>query len=54
MGGVPTLLCGDFRQCLPIIKNGTKANILQASLKNSYLFHNIIREKLTKNMRIFF
>ena len=26
MGGVPTLLCGDFRQCLPIIPHGTKSN----------------------------
>ena len=41
MGGIPTLLCGDFRQCLPIIKNGSKANILEASLKNSYIFKNI-------------
>ena len=26
MGGVPTLLWGDFRQCLPIIPRGTKSN----------------------------
>ena len=34
MGGIQTLLCGDFRQILPVIKNGTRANIINASIKS--------------------
>ena len=50
-GGIPTLLCGDFRQILPVVKNGTRANIVNASLKTSYLWNNVIIKKLTTNMR---
>jgi hypothetical protein len=37
MGGIPILLCGDFRQILPVVKNGTRANVVNASLKKSHL-----------------
>ncbi|XP_068322118.1 ATP-dependent DNA helicase PIF1-like [Pyrus communis] len=36
-GGKPILFGGDFRQILPIVPNGTKADIVEASLTNSYL-----------------
>ena len=51
MGGIPTLLCGDFRQILPVVKNGTRANIVNAILKKSYLWDNIRVMKLNTNMR---
>lgn len=51
MGGIPTLLCGDFRQILPVVKNGTRANIVEASLKKSHLWRNVQVERLTTNMR---
>ena len=32
-GGIVTVLAGDFRQILPVIKRGTSAQILSTSLK---------------------
>lgn len=37
-GGILTLLCGNFRQILSVVRNGTRANIVDACLKHSYLF----------------
>ena len=51
-GGIPTLLCGDFRQILPVVRNGTRANIVDASLKHSYLWPSISVLHLTTNMRV--
>ena len=51
MGGIPTLLCGDFRQILPVVKNGTRANIVNSSLKRSHLWGQINIMKLDTNMR---
>ena len=45
MGGIPTLFCGDFRQILPVVKNGTRANIVNSSLKKSYLWRHIYSEE---------
>ena len=51
MGGIPTLFCGDFRQILPVVKNGTRANIVNANLKKSYLWDNIRVMNFNTNMR---
>ena len=51
-GGIPTMFCGDFRQILPVIKNGTKANIIDASIKRSYLWCNVTITHLKTNMRV--
>lgn len=51
-GGIPTMLCGDFRQILPVVRNGTRANIVDASLKHSYLWTSINILHLTTNMRV--
>uniref|UniRef100_UPI0035901195 uncharacterized protein n=1 Tax=Myxine glutinosa TaxID=7769 RepID=UPI0035901195 len=51
MGGIPTLLCGDFRQILPVVKRGTRANIVNASLKTSDLWRHVTVKHLTRNMR---
>ena len=51
MGGIPTLLCGDFRQILPVIKNGTRANIINANIKKSHLWSQVRIMKLDTNMR---
>ena len=51
MGGIPTLLCGDFRQILPVVKNGTRSNIVNASLKKSHLWQHVTVKHLTTNMR---
>ena len=51
MGGIPILLCGDFTQVLPVVKNGTRANIVNANLKMSHLWGNIKVMKLITKMR---
>jgi len=34
MGGMCMLLCGDFRQILPVIQGGTRGNTVDSCLKN--------------------
>ncbi|GBM44848.1 hypothetical protein AVEN_201093-1 [Araneus ventricosus] len=53
MGGVTMVLAGDFRQTLPIIPRGTRADEMQACLKSSYLWNGIQKLGLTTNMRAF-
>ena len=33
MGGIATLLCGDFRPILSVVLEGTRANIVNSCLK---------------------
>lgn len=47
------LFGGDFRQILPVIKNGTKNQIINASIKSSTLWQHMIKFHLKINMRIF-
>ena len=51
MGGIPTLLCRDFRQILPVVKRGTRSNIVNVSLKMSHLCRHVTVKHLTTNMR---
>ena len=51
-GGISTLLCGDFQQILPVVQNGTKANIVDAFLKYSYRWKSIHILHLTTNTRV--
>jgi hypothetical protein len=50
-GGKIVLFGGDWRQTLPVVKGGMRANLLAASVKFSPLWKNFKVEKLTKNMR---
>ena len=52
MGGISTLLCGDFRQILPVVRGGTRANVVNACLKKSTLWTSVRTMKLTTNMRV--
>ncbi|XP_053593876.1 uncharacterized protein LOC128667531 [Microplitis demolitor] len=52
MGGITFLFSGDFRQTLPVITRGTRADEVNASLKRSYLWNNIKKLSLTVNMRV--
>ena len=52
MGGIPTLLSGDFRQILPVVQKGTRAQAVDASLKRSVLWEAIVQLRLTANMRV--
>ncbi|WVZ93235.1 hypothetical protein U9M48_039233 [Paspalum notatum var. saurae] len=50
--GRKTVVFGsDFRQVLPVIRKGTRAQIVAASLRKSYLWESMIHLKLFRNMR---
>ena len=51
-GGITVVLGGDFRQTLPIIPKGKKAQVLDASITRSYLWRNCRVLSLTENMRL--
>ncbi|KAI3951691.1 hypothetical protein MKW92_025210 [Papaver armeniacum] len=51
-GGKTVLLGGDFRQALPVIRGGTRAYIVSASINRSHLWNDCRVFKLTTNMRI--
>jgi hypothetical protein len=44
-------MLGDFRQVLPVISRGSHADIVSASIKNSYLWESVEVFRLSKNMR---
>ena len=52
MGGVTVLLAGDFRQTLPVVPRGTRADEVKSCVKASYLWPLIVKLSLTKNMRV--
>jgi hypothetical protein len=52
MGGIITVLCGDFRQILPIIPKGSRPDIVNATLKRSALWKHVKHMTLNKNMRL--
>lgn len=51
-GGKIMKLGGHFRQVLPVVERGTRADIVQASLKNSRLWKQFRIFKLRGNMRL--
>ncbi|XP_071579388.1 uncharacterized protein [Temnothorax nylanderi] len=52
MGGVTVLLAGDFRQTLPIVPRGTRADEVKACVKKSHLWSLIKKISIRKNMRV--
>lgn len=51
-GGKLVLVCGDFRQLLPIIVGGNRAPIVGSTLKKSKLWDDVMILGLTENMRV--
>ncbi|XP_071687467.1 uncharacterized protein [Rutidosis leptorrhynchoides] len=51
-GGKVVVFGGDFRQILPVIHKGNRAEIVNASLHSSDLWHHCKVLTLTKNMRL--
>jgi hypothetical protein len=51
-GGIVIVFGGDFRQILPVVKRGTRGDIVRASFNKSKLWENINVLKLEINMRI--
>uniref|UniRef100_A0A453BGH0 ATP-dependent DNA helicase n=1 Tax=Aegilops tauschii subsp. strangulata TaxID=200361 RepID=A0A453BGH0_AEGTS len=50
-GGKVVVFGGDFRQVLPVVTRGTRAQITDATLLRSYLWQKIRKIRLTRNMR---
>ena len=50
-GGLVGLLAGDWRQILPVVRHGSRPDIVDATLKSSYLWQIVTRLQLTQNMR---
>lgn len=51
MGGVTFVFAGDFRQTLPVIPRGTRADIVKACLKASPIWTKVETLQLRTNMR---
>lgn len=52
-GKVTILLTGDFRQTLPVVPRGSRADEINACFKKSALWKYVVRLSLTTNMRAF-
>uniref|UniRef100_A0A453JU33 ATP-dependent DNA helicase n=1 Tax=Aegilops tauschii subsp. strangulata TaxID=200361 RepID=A0A453JU33_AEGTS len=50
-GGKVVVFGGDFRQVLPVVTRGTRAQITDATLLRSYLWEKTRKIRLTRNMR---
>ena len=50
-GGKTVVFGGDFRQVLPVVRRGSRAQIVGASLRMSYLWNSMRHLKLVQNMR---
>ncbi|XP_029645709.1 uncharacterized protein LOC115219672 [Octopus sinensis] len=51
MGGITLFLSGDFRQTLPVIPKGTRADVVRAYPKSSPLWKNVTTLSLKTNRR---
>ena len=51
-GGVLTVLSGDWRQILPVVKNGGRAQVVDACFKSSPLWPSMTVMQLETNMRV--
>ncbi|GKA70182.1 putative PIF1 DNA helicase/replication protein A1-like protein [Tanacetum coccineum] len=51
-GGKVVLFGGDFRQILPVVTNGSRQDVVHASINSSYLWQHCNVMRLTENMRL--
>nr|GEW41954.1 ATP-dependent DNA helicase PIF1-like [Tanacetum cinerariifolium] len=51
-GGKVVVFGGDFRKILPVIPNGSRQDVVHASLSSSYLWNHCTVLKLTQNLRL--
>ena len=50
-GGKIVVFGGDFRQVLPVVRRGTRAEVVDSTLPMSPLWSSVKRRRLTQNMR---
>jgi ATP-dependent DNA helicase PIF1 len=51
-GGKVIVLAGDFRQVAPVVRRGSRAETVDASLRSSNLWGPLIKHRLSINMRV--
>lgn len=51
-GGITVVFGGDFRQILPVVEKGTRADIVNATINSSRLWNSCKVMELTQNMRL--
>ena len=51
-GGITVVFGGDFRQILPVVPKGSREQIVDAPLRRSLLWTNMLVLHLTQNMRL--
>ena len=51
-GGLLVLFGGDFRQLLPVVPKGSRAQIINACVMRSYLWKSMLKLSLTRNERL--
>jgi hypothetical protein len=51
-GGITVVFGGDFQQTLPVVKRGSRDQIVDATIQSSYLWDSIQVLHLTKNMHL--
>ena len=51
-GGKTVVFGGDFRQVLPVVRKGSRGQIIDASLRSSYLWNVMRHKRLVANMRV--
>lgn len=51
-GGKVIVLAGDFRQCLPVVKGGSRSDCIKQCVNQSRLWHTFQVRRLTENMRV--
>lgn len=53
MGGDTVLLAGDFWQTLQVVPIGSRSNEVEACIKSTYLWPQITKLSLDKNIRVY-
>jgi hypothetical protein len=51
-GGLTVVFCGDFQQILPVIVKGSHPEIVNASIRSSYIWSQLKILSLKVNMRL--
>ena len=51
-GGLTVLFAGDWRQILPVVPRGSRAQVVDATLKQSYIWDFVTTLTLEQNMRL--
>ena len=51
-GGITVVFSGDWRQCLPIVRRGSRGDVIYACMKSSELWNQVTVTNLVRNMRV--